>query len=254
MPRLTDVIAIPSNINPGLNGTRNGHMLSLLGNPRSSYDQECRPVTNMALKPRMKTQSVGPFNATGFDLALASLRAVMTDIKAEQRTVYEALGTAGMLCCRYVRGSASAISNHAWGTAIDLKINGVLDRRGNNKVQYGLTLIAPIFNRHKWYWGAGFPIEDGMHFEVSLQLLREWRDEGLLFGPVTHQADSVLNMGDRGAEVVTLQKALNRRGEDLEVDGIFGPATRAAVVAFQARNGLHPDGVVGPLTGAKLEI
>jgi len=61
-------------------------------------------------------------------------------------------------------------------------------------------------------------------------------------------------MGDRGAEVVTLQKALNRRGEDLEVDGIFGPATRAAVVAFQARNGLHPDGVVGPLTGAKLEI
>lgn len=255
MPGLTDLVAVPSNINPGLDGTKNSHMLSLLGNPRGSYDQECRPVTNNALKQRMKTASVGPFRVTGFDHAVDSLKAVMADIKTEQRNVHDALSTAGMLCCRFVRGSTSAISNHSWGTAVDLKINDVLDRRGNNKVQFGLTLIAPIFNRHKWYWGAGFPTEDGMHFEVSLQLLREWKAAGkLLGGTHTSQGDDVLNLGDRGAEVVALQKALNAHGEQLATDGIFGPATRAAVVAFQSVNGLVPDGVVGPLTRAKLGI
>ena len=81
------------------------------------------------------------------------------------------LGSAGMLCCRFVRGSTTSISNHSWGTAIDLTINGVLDKRGNGQVQYGLALIAPIFNQHGWYWGAGFATEDGMHFEISQDLL-----------------------------------------------------------------------------------
>ena len=79
-----------------------------------------------------------------------------------------------MLCCRLVRGSASAISNHSWGTAIDLTLNGVLDAYGDDKVQHGLTLIAPIFNRHGWYWGAVFRKEDGMHFEASRDLIDRW--------------------------------------------------------------------------------
>jgi hypothetical protein len=230
-------------------------MIPLLGNPRGSYDQTCREVTNAKLKARMKTASIGPFRVTGFDHAVDALKAIMTDIKAEQRAVHDALSTAGMLCVRNVRGSSTAISNHSWGTAIDLKINGVLDKRGNDKVQFGLTLIAPIFNRHKFYWGAGFPTEDGMHFEVSLELLREWRDAGKLLGGTPAQLDDgILTLGDRGPEVVALQKALNARGENLETDGIFGTGTRAAVVAFQAASGLVPDGVVGPRTRSKLGL
>ena len=82
-----------------------------------------------------------------------------------------------MLCCRLMRGSANAISNHSWGTAIDLTLDGVLDQRGDDKVQFGLTLIAPIFNRHGWYWGAGFPTEDGMHFEGSAAKIGEWKSQ-----------------------------------------------------------------------------
>lgn len=249
MPSLTTLVAVPASINAGLNGTKNALMSSLLGNPRGWYDQDCRSVTNAALQARMVTQNVGPFNVTGLDKAVASLRAVMTDIQAQQPAVFNALSSAGMLCCRNVRGSTTAISNHSWGTAIDLKISGVLDSPGNDKVQFGLTLIAPIFNSHQWYWGAGFPREDGMHFEVSKQLLSTF--ESATSGMPD---DNALSSGDRGPEVARLQARLNALGEDLIVDGIFGTGTRSAVCAFQAANGLVVDGIAGPVTLARLGL
>ena len=76
-----------------------------------------------------------------------------------------------------MRGSTTSISNHPWGTAIDLTLNGVLDAYGDSHVQYGLTLIAPIFNRHGWYWGAAFGKEDGMHFEGGRALVSRWASQ-----------------------------------------------------------------------------
>src|SRR5690349_1511045 len=64
-----------------------------------------------------------------------------------------------------------------------------------------------------------------------------------------------LSQGSVGTEVRTLQTELNRQlfpRPNLAVDGIFGPLTRAAVVAFQKQAGLSPDGIVGPLTRAAL--
>lgn len=49
------------------------------------------------------------------------------------------------------------------------------------------------------------------------------------------------------------QAALVRHGFNPgPVDGIAGPRTKAAIVAFQKANGLVPDGLVGPLTKAEL--
>jgi tetratricopeptide (TPR) repeat protein len=59
----------------------------------------------------------------------------------------------------------------------------------------------------------------------------------------------VLRLGKRGEAVEKLQEALKRLGYDIETaDGRFGPGTRRAVMAFQSKNGLKADGVVGPAT------
>lgn len=57
-----------------------------------------------------------------------------------------------------------------------------------------------------------------------------------------------LRLHTTGADVRALQEFLNDFGVGLEVDGRFGPMTRAAVQAFQQAQGLHADGVVGPQT------
>ena len=62
----------------------------------------------------------------------------------------------------------------------------------------------------------------------------------------------ILRRGDRGSGVRWVQERLNRQGAALAVDGIFGPATEAAVRRFQRENGLQVDGIVGPRTRAKL--
>lgn len=63
----------------------------------------------------------------------------------------------------------------------------------------------------------------------------------------------VLSIGSKGTDVITLQTKLTQEGlYHGSVDGFFGPQTRAAVLSYQRAKGLTPDGVVGPMTWAKL--
>lgn len=58
--------------------------------------------------------------------------------------------------------------------------------------------------------------------------------------------------GSKGSEVKFLQQALVSRGYSIEVDGIFGPKTKAAVIAYQKAEGLSTDGICGPKTWSHL--
>ena len=58
-----------------------------------------------------------------------------------------------------------------------------------------------------------------------------------------------LRYGSTGPAVQLLQLALNRTGmAALATDGVFGPATRNALLRFQSSRGLAVDGVAGPAT------
>jgi len=59
--------------------------------------------------------------------------------------------------------------------------------------------------------------------------------------------------GDVGPDVQEIQRLLTARGFDPGgTDGVFGPQTKAAVIAFQGKNNLAVDGVVGSQTVVKL--
>jgi peptidoglycan hydrolase-like protein with peptidoglycan-binding domain len=64
----------------------------------------------------------------------------------------------------------------------------------------------------------------------------------------------VVQNGSQGHPIRTLQFLLRARGHNLTVDGIFGPATEAAVKAFQTGQGITPDGILSPQTWAALII
>jgi hypothetical protein len=172
-------------INQGLTAVNNAYMLQKFGHPRTAkdYDFEGKSPTNPKLARAMVTADVGPFRVTGLGPAVTTLTAIMADIKKEHFEAYSQLKSWGMLNVRWVKTdgnkarepSKRSISNHSFGTAIDISFKGhIVDTQGNNKVYFGLALIAPIFNRHNWYWGAGFNTEDGMHFEASKGLVDSW--------------------------------------------------------------------------------
>lgn len=74
-----------------------------------------------------------------------------------------------------------------------------------------------------------------------------------LYGGSISAKDGMLRIGSKGARVRELQALLVRAGYQVKVDGDFGPATKAAVRAFQTAHGLKVDGVVGPRTEDALQ-
>jgi len=71
-------------------------------------------------------------------------------------------------------------------------------------------------------------------------------DTSMQFDAVTA---AVLRQGSKGGEVKEVQRRLKTWGYYKgSVDGVFGAGTKSAVVAFQKKNGLKADGIVGAST------
>lgn len=77
---------------------------------------------------------------------------------------------AGSYVPRFIRGSRTTLSNHAFGTAFDINVawNGLgmvpalVGREGS------VRELVPIAHKHGFYWGGHFKRKDGMHFEVAV--------------------------------------------------------------------------------------
>lgn len=85
----------------------------------------------------------------------------------------------------------------------------------------------------------------------AVKRLNELDSEGISLDEVTSQYPSLLQYGDSGSGVASLQYYLDYVSQfydsvrSVEVDGIFGDVTRAAVRDFQQTFGLTVDGIVG---------
>lgn len=80
------------------------------------------------------------------------------------------LSYAGSWVPRFIRGSRTTLSSHAWGTAFDINVpwNGLgvtpafIGKKGS------VRELVPIAHKHGFYWGGHFKKRpDGMHFEVA---------------------------------------------------------------------------------------
>ena len=94
--------------------------------------------------------------------------------------LFEAWETAGLLhhvksfagtwAPRFVRGSRTNLSNHAWGTAIDLNAqwNGLKMRPALLGQTGSVRELVPLAEKFGFYWGGWFGERaDGMHFECA---------------------------------------------------------------------------------------
>jgi peptidoglycan hydrolase-like protein with peptidoglycan-binding domain len=79
------------------------------------------------------------------------------------------LSYAGSFVPRFIRGSLSILSQHAFGSAFD--INAQWNGFGATPAALGakgsVRALVPIANELGFYWGGHFARRDGMHFEIA---------------------------------------------------------------------------------------
>jgi len=71
---------------------------------------------------------------------------------------------------------------------------------------------------------------------------------------VALSSEPILRQGSTGEEVKKIQLVLKEENYYFDkIDGLFGPETRYAVIAFQKVNEIHVDGIVGPQTRSSIQ-
>lgn len=148
------------------------------------------------------------------------------------------------------------IGNYQTGQVTDAQVRALVWLLWHGVAQ-GWWQLKTLTGGHRNYVQTGCPGDNAFGLIPSIN------HQSLTVGPDgTGPAEPVVNpvepqpgggrptvrYGSRGAAVADLQRFLG-----LTADGIFGPATRAAVRVYQGGVGLTVDGVVGPLTWAKID-
>jgi len=175
-------------INTGLRSANEQTMISTLGSPLmplTTTDQPDRAsplVTQLRQTIRVSQHIV----VTGVRPAVNSLKKILSKaFKQEKDSNHDfesVLSTDGMLNVRLRKPTSglpsTKISNHAWGTAIDLKITGH-SSPGNtgHSIPRFIAVLLPFFNEEGWFSGIAF--HDAMHFEVAEETIRQWLKDGL---------------------------------------------------------------------------
>jgi hypothetical protein len=98
---------------------------------------------------------------------------------------------------------------------------------------------------------------DETHGGYAINIDGDWMDvqvAGGGSGPAPVPDWPLVQQGNTGESVRTVQYLLNQAGAAINVDGDFGPATLAAVKSFQSGHSLSVDGIVGGNTWSALAV
>jgi murein L,D-transpeptidase YcbB/YkuD len=146
---------------------------------------------------------------------------------------------------------------HDPGTGVDTwALAEFLRVQKDPRVKYVISnkrIWSSVSNPYQWrkYTGSN-PHSSHMHVSVHSTKAHydSERDWTIQIGkappdPDDVRARPVLKLGSRGDEVRIVQNILG-----ITVDGIFGPATEAAVKKFQTAAKIPADGIIGPATYA----
>jgi hypothetical protein len=168
------LVADRRNLNTGLTVPTSSWLKETFGLPAENLGDNCATMTNPRLAALLQDTQVGPVRVKMLKPAIESLGVILGKIQLADPDLYARINTSGSLCVRLVRGSASSVSAHSFGLAVDLNIDGVLDTLGDGRTQLGLTILSDFFNADGWVWGAAYGREDSMHFEVAKETIEKW--------------------------------------------------------------------------------
>lgn len=96
--------------------------------------------------------------------------------------------------------------------------------------------------------------EDGLYGGSTEWRLNNSYIEGFDISTLKFRVLRVSNPYMQGEDVRAVQQALANAGYSIVADGVYGPGSRGVVVQFQRDNNLESDGIVGPATRSKLGI
>lgn len=150
-------------------------------------------------------------------------------------------------------GLASAIGEQAWIAAY------VSERRNWLATNKNTLLHQTVYRMDSFH---GLMQESRWDLALPFTMMKVTIDEACLTTPslarvAAHQEDErvlmVASPPMSGPDVLAAQTALGKAGFKVKANGTYGSATAAVVKKFQAQHGLTVDGVIGPATRAALE-
>ena len=184
------------------------------------------------------------------------------------------------ICVAALRKDGSKTSFSVWHDEVDFaewgnNVEG-LDLKGNKTLMSGTSMAAPnVAGKAGLLLCTDLTMTEDALFdklkEMSVDLMDNGKDPYTGWGfieldvtdkDVGHKEDEAaarrtLKLIPKprmsGADVKEAQRLLNKHGANLDVDGIFGTATDAAVKAFQKAKGLTVDGIIGISTWSALD-
>lgn len=133
-----------------------------MGNKAPCGQRICSSCGSVAFKT--VTRGWGSLRITAHPGFVYILDKVFTDMKRENPSLLSRIGSRGGVCCRLVRrssgGCASSWSNHAFGMAVDLKVDNYNDAHGDRCIHKPLFDVWNFMKRHGVFWGMAFGTED----------------------------------------------------------------------------------------------